>query len=480
MIEEPFLLQLILTVLPSLVTQYGAGSKISKAQVYEVFNDQWIDIHSQNIISKLAELRIQMNINKIKSTLKQYCLNLGFDMFHQGNQVAVEPESQYESNDDSKIWSKLDPEMENDNKSNMDEKIEIKTNNNVSVTKTQDVWEKYFHGDSVAKYVLRRVGDNKYQFLHKSCQEYYAAQKVVIDILSWKPNAVTVDNQQFQQQFETHVHQLSINRKLLNEELGIIQFIAERIHDNNPIFVNLKSRLFRIIESSKNNEDVSIAAANAITILNSANVDMDYQNWKNIKIPYAILDRAFLEGTNFSNANLDHAHFHQACLTKANFTNTSMNDIYFGEYAYLEGHSDEVKGIQFSPDGTKILSYSNDKTIRIWDVSSRKQLHVLEGHSDEIKAAEFSHDGFKIVSCSQDETVRIWNVLSGQQIQLLKGHFSAVNSVEFSSDDSKIASCSDDITIRIWDVSSGKQLRLLSGHSDYVVSAKFSPDDSKI
>ncbi|ETO01278.1 hypothetical protein RFI_36162, partial [Reticulomyxa filosa] len=152
MIEEPFLLQLILTVLPSLAKQYGTGSKISKVQVYEVFNDQWIDIHSQNIISKLAELRIQMNVNKIKSTLKQYCLNLGFDMFHQGIQVAVESESRHENNNDDESWSKLDPEMENDNKNAVDEKIEIKTNSDASISTIPDIWEKYFHGDSIAKY----------------------------------------------------------------------------------------------------------------------------------------------------------------------------------------------------------------------------------------------------------------------------------------------------------------------------------------
>ncbi|ETO14888.1 hypothetical protein RFI_22480, partial [Reticulomyxa filosa] len=198
MIEEPFLLQLILTVLPSLVKQYGAGSRISKAQVYEVFNDQWIDIHSQNIISKLAELRIQMNIGKIKTTLRQYCLNLGFDMFYQGSQVAVELESQYENND-SEIWSKFDPEMEHDNKStfwkkyfgsNVAKNVSKINDTRISVTKAPDMWEKYFNGDSVAKYVLRRVSDNKYQFLHKSCQEYYAAQKIIFDIISWKPSVV--------------------------------------------------------------------------------------------------------------------------------------------------------------------------------------------------------------------------------------------------------------------------------------------------
>ncbi|ETO11635.1 hypothetical protein RFI_25743, partial [Reticulomyxa filosa] len=512
MMEEPFLLRMILTVLPSLMKQHSIGTKISKSQVYEAFNEQWIDIHVKNISNKLSELRIQTNPKKIKLAFHQYCQDLGFEMFLQGNQVATE--SDYKGYDNENLWNKLNLIMETEIK-NEDVKTELKMNeidtsistqnfwkkyfdggnvsknvpkktkddknqNGSDIKTSSDIWEKYFNGDSIAKYILRRVGDNKYQFLHKSCQEYYAAQKIIFDIISWKPDIITVDNQQFQQQFETHIQKLSINCKLLNEKLGIIQFIAERIHDLNPIFVNLKPRLFQIIESSKNNENISIAAANAITILNSANVNMHNRDWNNIKIPYAILDRAFLEGTNFANANLDHVRFYQTCLNRANFTNASMNNIYFGEYAYLEGHKDHVLGIEFSPDGTKIVSYSGDKTIRIWDTSSRKQLHVLEGHSNIITAAQFSHDGSKIVSCSLNKTFRIWDVSLGQQIQMLNGHSGNVRSVEFSSDDSKIASCSEDNTIRIWNVLSGKQIQLLNGHSDSVMNVKFSPDDSKI
>ncbi|ETO19159.1 hypothetical protein RFI_18076 [Reticulomyxa filosa] len=128
-----------------------------------------------------------------------------------------------------------------------------------------------------------------------------------------------------------HIQQLSINRKLLNEELEIIQFIEERIHDNSPIFVN-KIR----IESSKNNDNVSIAA-NAITVLNSANVNMHYKDW-------------------------NHVRFYQICLSKANITKASMNNIYFGEYAYLQ----DIQEFNFL-QGTKILSYSDDNTNRMWD-----------------------------------------------------------------------------------------------------------------
>ncbi|ETO29132.1 NB-ARC domain-containing protein [Reticulomyxa filosa] len=527
MMEEPFLLRLILTVLPSLMKQHSIGTNISKVQVYEAFNQQWIDFHVQNISNKLAELRIQTNPNKIKSAFQQYCHDLGFQMFIQGTQIATENDDIQHEYDEIMNISHREKYMKNiesidgniDTKineiesptaktkgswkryfygdsiakymskrtgeNNTDEKVETKVmNENGSIPlKADDAWKQFFKGDSVAKYVLRRVGDNKYQFLHKSCQEYFAAQKIIFDILSWKPNIVNVidmDNQQFQQQFETHIQKLSINYKLLNEELGIIQFIADRIHDINPIFADLKSRLFRIIEASKSNEDVSIAAANAITILNLANVNMHYQNWSNIKIPYAILDHAFLEGTNFNHANLNGVSFYQAFLNKTNFTNASMNGIYFGEYAALEGHLNDILEVQFSPDGTKIVSCSRDKTIRIWDASSGRQLQLLEGHTAEVNTVQFSPDGSKIVSCSRDKTLRMWNVSSGQQIQIWKEHSGSVKVAQFSHNGAKIVSCSQDKTIRIWDVLSGKRVQILEGHSGIVQTVRFSPDDSKI
>ncbi|ETO13217.1 G-protein beta WD-40 repeats containing protein [Reticulomyxa filosa] len=486
MIEEPFLLQLILSVLPSLVKQYGIGSRISKTQVYEVFNDQWIDIHAQNVITKLSKLRIQINVNKIKTALRQYCLDLGLDMFIQGKQVAIDLDFQHE-NKDEMLWSKLDPKIESDdNKDVKNEIVESKVtnesdNNTITKTKNKDIWERYFNGDSIAKYVLRRVGDNKYQFLHKSCQEYYAAQKIVFDIISWKHNSngTDISNQQFQQQFEKHVQQLFINRKLLNEEMGIIQFIADRIHDKKSIFINLKSRLFRIIESSKNNPNVSIAAANAATILNVASVSMSHQNWDKVNISHAILDHAFLEGTSFKEAILDKVSLFRACLNYTNFTKASVNQINFGEYGHLNGFS-TVCSVRFSPDGTKIVSGSVDKTIRLWDSLSGRQLQCLEGHSNFVNSAQFSFDGSKIVSCSDDKTIRVWDVSSEEQLQCLEGHLDYVYSAQFSPDGTKIVSGSRDKTIRLWDVSSGKEIQSLKDHTGPVFSVDFSSDGTRV
>ncbi|ETO34028.1 hypothetical protein RFI_03064, partial [Reticulomyxa filosa] len=110
MMEEPFLLRMILTVLPSLMKQDFIGTKILKAQVYEAFNEQWIDIHVKNISNKLSELRVQTNFKKIKLAFQQYCQDLAFEMFFQGSQVATE--NDYKEYEYDNIWSKLDPTME--------------------------------------------------------------------------------------------------------------------------------------------------------------------------------------------------------------------------------------------------------------------------------------------------------------------------------------------------------------------------------
>ncbi|ETO10827.1 NB-ARC domain-containing protein [Reticulomyxa filosa] len=544
MVQEPFLLRLVLTVLPSLSKNDNVGTNISKAQVYDIFLNQWIDEHVQDISQKLNELKMITNKEELKHSFQMYCEDLAFDMFLQNEQIVTDNERI--PNNSTLPYSNIDPitdidfsthNMEQENKSNE----ETKYNEITKIIETtqqkdkKDVWKKYFKADNINKFVLRRINANQYTFLHKSCQEYYAAQKIIFDIISWKSTSNI--NQQFQQQFEIHAQQFLINRKLLNEEMGIIQFIADRIYDINPIFANLKSKLFQLIQSSKNNSNISIAAANAATILNIARVSMSHQNWDKVNISHAILDYAFLEGTNYVG-------FYKACLRNTNFTKASVHQVNFGQYGYLKNLSD-VTSVQFSPDGNRIVSGSwdgtirlwdastgkliqsyetiqpwsgssdlscekiiqlwhlreqlggvysvqfspngkiivsgsGDKIIRLWDTSSKKLIQSLEGHSKDVTSVQFSPNGSRIVSGSLDNTIRLWDVSSGKLIQSLEGHSKGVRSVQFSPDGNKIVSGSLDNTIRLWDASSGELIQSLKGHLGFVRSVQFSPDGSRV
>jgi WD40 repeat protein len=75
----------------------------------------------------------------------------------------------------------------------------------------------------------------------------------------------------------------------------------------------------------------------------------------------------------------------------------------------LEGHTDIVNAVTISPNSSRIVSGSNDHTVRIWDAVSGVILHTLKGHTDCLRSVTFSSDGMRIVSGSNDHTVRIWD-----------------------------------------------------------------------
>ena len=69
----------------------------------------------------------------------------------------------------------------------------------------------------------------------------------------------------------------------------------------------------------------------------------------------------------------------------------------------------DVSSAAFSPDGTRIVTASWDKTARIWDAATAKEIAVLRGHENSVNSAAFSPDGSRIVTASWDETARIWD-----------------------------------------------------------------------
>ncbi|MDJ1181222.1 WD40 repeat domain-containing protein, partial [Roseofilum sp. BLCC_M91] len=153
-------------------------------------------------------------------------------------------------------------------------------------------------------------------------------------------------------------------------------------------------------------------------------------------------------------------------------------DIATGEsLAVLEGHQGGVYSIAITPDGSKIIAGSGDNTLRVWDIATGESLAILEGHQGSIA---ITPDGSKVISGSRDNTLRVWDIATGESLAVLEGHQDEVWSLAITPDGSKVISGSDDNTLRVWDIATGESLAVLEGHQDRVSSIAITPDGSKV
>src|SRR5262245_11709233 len=185
----------------------------------------------------------------------------------------------------------------------------------------------------------------------------------------------------------------------------------------------------------------------------------------------------------------------------------------------LTGHTGAVWSVCVSVDGKRAVTSGADKTLRLWDGHTGKQLRVFEGHTDQVYGAALSPDGKRVLSVSMDKTVRLWDATTGKELQKMTSHYSEVHSWAFAtksealsadyvremslgnlgtgkkddrvfighcitgyctaySERAKLAAtCGPDL--RLWNLETGKD-RKLTGHASGIPSVDFSPDGKRL
>ncbi|MBN2593009.1 MAG: protein kinase [Sedimentisphaerales bacterium] len=149
-----------------------------------------------------------------------------------------------------------------------------------------------------------------------------------------------------------------------------------------------------------------------------------------------------------------------------------------------EGHSRMIRDVEFSPDGTRIVTTSFDGTAKVWLVSPAEFLS-LEGHDQAVWAIDVSPDRQWLATGSLDQTAKIWNIESGSLLLTIPVNFPVV-SLAFCPDSSRLVTTAADATARVWqlgteDVRVGrpsltyKSLLTLAGHSNTVMCVTYSP-----
>jgi WD40 repeat protein len=535
-LKEPFLLFLVLSVLPhlsekfasakpkveikapdvnaeSLVEFVSSAGTIKKIDLYDAFTESWFKSQFERMTQHYAQDLSDYSQEKLLDIFRNYAKKLAFKMFLEETQITTHP---------------LDPEFG---------KFFIGSDE-----KSKELAELGFQGSP-----LKRIGES-YLFMHKSFQEYFVAKKILNE-LETSPESTP-----------------SLQQKIITDP-AILAFISNHL----PLFgeqsLKLQKILFNIIEKSRFTEipQYSRAAANAATILNFARIPFSNHNLQGISIPHADLTGAILDHTNLENANLSYVKLKSAWLALANLKNANLTGAIFGELAYkdldgyvteckyspdgkyfaattnskttiykvektgsltevtspdessynfqansaaspngqysatidgenielykidesgnktlvntLTGHTDLVFSATLSPDNQWLASGSSDKTVRLWSLSDPTKTHTLTGHTNSVFSVTFSPDNQWLASGSSDNTVRLWSLSDPTKTHTLTGHTSYVLSVTFSPDNQWLASGSYDKTVRLWSLSDPTKTHTLTGHTSYVLSVTFSPDN---
>ena len=147
--------------------------------------------------------------------------------------------------------------------------------------------------------------------------------------------------------------------------------------------------------------------------------------------------------------------------------------------ATLSGRPGSVVSAAFSTDGQRVVAWSWDNVLRVFDAATGTSIATLAGHEDGVTQAVFDHAGSQVVSSSHDGSVRVWSVAGAAEPRILKGHDGAVHSVAFSPDGRLIASGGADGTVRLWTVG-GVALAILKGHDGPVMATAFSADGRRL
>ena len=207
------------------------------------------------------------------------------------------------------------------------------------------------------------------------------------------------------------------------------------------------------------------------------NSDNDNLDWKRIFLTRQELDDNWKTGRNFVRKELkghdDHVitclQFHgDRIISGSDDSTLKVWSVGTGECLLtLTGHTGGVWCSQY--EGDIICSGSTDRTIKVWDVHTGQCLHTLFGHSSTVRCLSMYNQ--ICVSGSRDATLRVWDVQTSECKHLLIGHMAAVRCVQY--DGVRVVSGAYDCLVKVWDPVSETCLHSLTGHSNRVYSLQF-------
>ncbi|MEI7529781.1 MAG: WD40 repeat domain-containing protein [Elusimicrobiota bacterium] len=120
------------------------------------------------------------------------------------------------------------------------------------------------------------------------------------------------------------------------------------------------------------------------------------------------------------------------------------------EIKTLQGHTEGVLALAFSPCGKFLATAGADNTIRLWGTPDGIEIRPLQAHKGDVRALAFSPDCGIFASASWDKTVKLWRTSDCATLAEAEKHTAAVNCLAFSPNGKLLFSGSDDATIKVF------------------------------
>lgn len=150
------------------------------------------------------------------------------------------------------------------------------------------------------------------------------------------------------------------------------------------------------------------------------------------------------------------------------------------EVQVYSGHSDLVTDLAVSGDGNTLVTGSKDKTVRVWEAGTGKQIRLFQGHHEGVTAVAVRADGRQAASGGEDGSIRLWDLSPADEHRALPGATGPVWAVAVRPDGKRVAIAGADKTIRFYDPETGAPDGDLTGHKAAVTAIAYFPDGNRL
>lgn len=460
LVKNPFLLNLVLQGLPYLLAARTAKDNhpVTPLEIYDSFGQYWFGKEVYRLVRRDdSELRLR---------LEQHAERLAFQLYL-NQQLSVSQKS----SEDKHLWDAF-----------FDTSVQQIAQARVALP-------------------LRDVGNQRYEFIHKTLFEYFVTSHLVNAYRrpipgQPHPNPIALGEELAKRPPGQKV-KLAAGVPLPMQDVGVFSFLNDAVRANDGE-CSFKTALFEQIKYSATPEGklepltggrLGLAAAHAVTILTKTGISMANQAWSGIQLPGADLSLAILVDTDLSGANLQGAYLSGAFLNGADLRRANLEAVRFMEYPTIK-LGNGILCLALYPSQTAgqdrpWIAVGQNKKVVILDYETKQIIWQGKGHTEKVTCLTFNPSGNQLLSGSYDGTLRLWQLgkgVSGELISqaVLRGHKKGVLACAFSPHGDQVVSGSADTTLRLWHVEQEargeiRPQAVLPGHKEAVITCAFSP-----